>query len=264
MGDAGAVGMLMVHGRTDYERVAAVYDAGRALPLEWLDAWRRELEPYFSRAASPILDLGSGTGLWAEAFATWFGDKIVAVEPSGAMRRAAAAKELPPEVWLVGGAARSIPLRSDSCACAWLSTVVHHITDLETCAGELRRVLESSGVVLIRNNFGDRLEGIPWLDFFPSARAVASGRWPTVEATVEAFRTAGFEVEGLLSIAETVAADLSAYHDRIRVRANSTLRLISDEEFQDGLTHLREAADRQSDPRRVLEERKLLVLRGAT
>ena len=246
--------------RTDYERMAGIYDFGRALPLEWLDAWRQELSDYLLSPGT-VLDLGAGTGLWTEAFAAWFDVAIVAVEPSAAMRRSAAGKNLTPRALFVGGTAEKIPLREGSCDCVWMSTVVHHVGDLQACAAEARRVLEPNGVVLIRNSFGDRLEGIHWLEFFPAAREIARRRWPTVKATVRAFRTAGFEIEMLRSVPETVAPDLRAYHERISVRANSTLSLISDEEFEAGLAHLGEAAEKQDAPSKVVDRRDLLVLR---
>jgi ubiquinone/menaquinone biosynthesis C-methylase UbiE len=33
-----------------------------------------------------LLDLGSGTGMWASAFTDWYDIEVVAVEPSQAMR----------------------------------------------------------------------------------------------------------------------------------------------------------------------------------
>jgi ubiquinone/menaquinone biosynthesis C-methylase UbiE len=249
-----------VHGRTDYEKLAAVYDRGRKRPLEWIDAWRDHLDPYLSAPALPVLDLGSGTGLWSEAFAKWFETDIVAAEPSHAMRTEAAGKGLPPEVALVGGEAEHIPLRDGSCACAWLSTVIHHVPDLEACAAELRRVIAAGGAVLIRNAFGDRLEEIQWLDFFPSAREIAAKRWPTVDATALAFGTAGFEVERLEGVPEVVANDFRDYHDRIRVRANSTLDLVDDQAFDAGLARMEEFASTQP-PGRVVDRRDFLVLR---
>jgi ubiquinone/menaquinone biosynthesis C-methylase UbiE len=254
------VGAAVVQGRTDYERLAAIYDTGRKLPLEWIEAWRDSLDPYLSAADLPVLDLGSGTGLWSEALATWFETDIMGVEPSDAMRIEAATKGLRPKVALVGGKAERIPLRDGSCACAWLSTVIHHISDLEACAAELRRVISMDGAVLIRNSFGDRLEGINWLDFFPTAKEIASKRWPTVEATVRAFGTAGFEVEKLQSVPEIIASDFRAYHDRIRVRANSTLNVVDDEAFHAGLARLMQFASRQPSER-VVDQRDFLVLR---
>ena len=252
---------MMSHRRIDYERMAPIYDSGRALPLEWLDAWRIELRPYLLPSPRDVLDLGAGTGLWAEAFAIWFRAAIVGIEPSDGMRRAAALKGLPPGIVLAGGTAERIPLRDGLSDCAWLSTVLHHISDLPACARELRRVLRPEGVVLIRSSFGDRLDGINWLEYFPAARDLATRRWPTVDATARAFGAAGFVVEAIRSIPEVVAADLSAYYDRIRVRANSTLSLISDVEFASGIKRLREAAALEAVPRRVVDQRDLLVLR---
>jgi ubiquinone/menaquinone biosynthesis C-methylase UbiE len=249
-----------VEERTDYERLATVYDRGRKFPLDWIDAWRDHLDPYLSASHLPVLDLGSGTGLWSEVLAKWFEADIVGVEPSHAMRNEAARKGLRPKVALVGGEAEHIPLREGSCACAWLSTVIHHIPDLEVCASELRRVVAVGGAVLIRNAFGDRLEEIQWLDFFPSAKEIAAKRWPTVDATARAFGTAGFEVERLEGVPEVVAGDFRNYHDRIRVRANSTLNLVDDDAFEAGLARMEQFASKQP-PGRVVDRRDFLVLR---
>jgi ubiquinone/menaquinone biosynthesis C-methylase UbiE len=251
-----------VQRRTDYERLAGIYDTGRSLPLEWIDMWRDLLDPHLSSALPPVLDLGSGTGLWSNALATWFDADIVGVEPSDAMRREAVAKRLPPKVALVGGNAERIPLKDGSCACAWLSTVLHHIPDLEACASELRRVIRMDGAVLIRNSFGDRLDGIHWLDFFPAAKQLAAKRWPTVGETAQAFGTAGFEVTQLKSVPEVIASNFRAYYDRIRVRANSTLNLISDEAFSAGLAQLEQFAARRPSEH-VVDRRDFLVLRRA-
>jgi SAM-dependent methyltransferase len=248
-----------VHRSTDYERMAPRYDEGRALPLSSIDRWRVVLTPYISDPSHPVLDLGSGTGLWSEALATWFESQIVALEPSEAMRREAASKRLH-RVSMVGGAAESIPLRDGSCSCAWLSTVLHHVTDVGACARELRRVLREDRPLLIRNSFGDRLDHVTWLRYFPAARRLASERWPSVDATVRAFAAEGFEFEALHSVPEQVAPDLAAYYDRISVRANSTLTLIDDREFADGLAALRSAADERNSGA-VVDHRDLLVLR---
>jgi ubiquinone/menaquinone biosynthesis C-methylase UbiE len=251
----------MTYGRTDYERMAGIYDSGRALPHEWLEAWRNELEGYLPYPGATMLDLGSGTGLWTDAFSEWFAVRVIAVEPSDGMRRTAAAKGLAFKAMLVGGTAEGLPLRDGACECAWLSTVVHHITDLAASVAELHRVLAERGVVLIRNSFGDRLEGINWLEFFPAAREVARRRWPSVEATAEAFGAGGFNVEVIRRVPEIVASGMAAYLHRIEVRAISTLTLISDEDFEEGLARMRHAAERQTKPAPIVDLRDLLVLR---
>jgi ubiquinone/menaquinone biosynthesis C-methylase UbiE len=247
-------------GRTDYERMAEVYDLGRALPLDSIAAWRAQLDPYLS-SADVVLDLGAGTGLWEEAFTAWFDVTIVAVEPSEALRAVAAEKQLGDGAVQIGGAAERIPLRDHACDVAWLSTVVHHVGDLHACAAELHRVLRDGCAVLVRNSFGDRLDGIHWLEYFPPARVVAARRWPSVAATVEVFESARFRVEGLRRIPEMVAPDLHAYYERLSVRANSTLTFIQEAEFRAGLDRLRSAAERTGGSSPVVDLRDLLVLR---
>jgi SAM-dependent methyltransferase len=246
--------------RTDYESMAEVYDRGRMLSLEQIAELRVVLAPYLEGPHKRVLDLGSGTGIFAEALAAWFDVVVVGVEPSRAMRQQALAKEAA-HVSYVGGEAEHIPLAERTCDCAWLSTVLHHVRDRARCARELRRVLRGGGRVLIRSGFGDRLDGVRWLRYFPSARDIAATRWPSVEATAEVFATVGFEVEALHEVPEVVAPNLSAYHRKIAVRASSTLTLIDDDEFERGIELLRQevAASSITDP--VVDRRDLLVLR---
>jgi ubiquinone/menaquinone biosynthesis C-methylase UbiE len=154
--------------RSGYDEMAARYDEGRALPLDRLEGWRRALAGVLSTGGSVrIVDVGSGTGLWSMAFATWFGARVVGVEPSAGMRHQAAEKRPHPRVAYVAGRGDAIPLAGDSCSAAWLSTVVHHFRDPEAAALELRRVLHPDAPVLIREGFTGRTDGIPWLGYFP-------------------------------------------------------------------------------------------------
>jgi SAM-dependent methyltransferase len=246
--------------KTDYESMAQVYDRGRTFSLNQLAELRLVLTDYLEGEGLRVLDLGSGTGIFAEALAAWFDISVVGVEPSRAMRQKALGK-VAERVTYLGGEAEHIPLADHTCDLAWLSTVLHHVRDRVQCARELRRVLQAGGRVLIRSGFGDRLDGVRWLRYFPSAQSIAAGRWPTVESTAEVFATAGFEVEALHSIPEIVAPNLNAYYQRIAVRASSTLTLIDDDEFEQGIERLRQEAAAASGTEPVVDERDLLVLR---
>ncbi len=246
--------------RIDYDRMSSVYDRGRALPPEALDGWRGALAGHFTPAASkPLLDLGSGTGIWSSLLADWFETDVVAVEPSKGMRRQAAQKRPYPRVFYMGGDAERIPLRDGSCTHAWLSTVIHHVPDLSRCARELRRVLAPGGRVLIRSAFSGRMGGIMWARFFPAARRLADEKGPTVDGTVKSFAVAGFQRQSLTSVAEISAPSLHAYYDKIRTRADTWLTLIPDEDFEGGLNLLAKFAE-QGPPGPVISTLDLLVL----
>jgi ubiquinone/menaquinone biosynthesis C-methylase UbiE len=254
--------MTMVATGTDYDQMASRYDDGRAFPLNQLDGWRRAvvglLEP---GSADPVLDVGAGTGIWSLAFARWFGVRVVGVEPSTGMRGQAAAKRPHPRIAYVGGRAEAIPVAGGSCAAAWLSTVIHHFADVPAAARELRRVLRPGAPVLVREGFTGRTHGIPWLSYFPEARAVTERFWPTVDAVVAAFAPAGFGFESLQPIGQITARNLRDYADLARVRADSTLIQLSEDQFAEGLNRLDKAAAAGAGDEPVTTTLDLLVLR---
>jgi SAM-dependent methyltransferase len=229
--------------RIDYSRAARTYDRGRDFPLATFEEWRARLaEELPTRPVGPILDIGAGTGIWAAALAEWFSAPVLAVEPSLGMLDAARAKPLPAGVTLVHGDGHALPLRAASGGAVWLSTVIHHLGSLASCAAELSRALAPSAPVFIRSVFPGRHDEIPLFRFFPGAGRVAS-TFPTVEETTSAFATAGYRLARLQRVREHRPGTLADWVDRaIAMRhADSTLALLTDDEFEEGLGSLRRA-----------------------
>jgi ubiquinone/menaquinone biosynthesis C-methylase UbiE len=247
----------------DYDQLAAAYDRDRAVPLEALEPWRMALAAYLPPASGlPVLDLGAGTGLFAAAIAQWFGTEVVAVEPSEGMRRQARTTRPHPRVAHVAGVGEQLPLRDGCCDSAWLSTVIHHLSDLAACANELRRVVRPGGWVFIRSAFPDRPEpGSRLFAFWPAARAILA-RAPTVQATIATFTDVGFTLQRLEQISDQSAASLKEAYDRARVRADSLLRLLPDAEFFKGLEALERAAAAETTPIPVIRRLDLVVLQA--
>jgi ubiquinone/menaquinone biosynthesis C-methylase UbiE len=229
----------------NYSTSAATYNAARKLSLEGLDDWRRAIEPYVAQVPGglPILDLGSGTGQFAEAFATWFEPSIVGVEPSPEMRQQAEARRTSSRIQYIEGSASSIPLPDASCGLAWLSTVIHHFPSLPDAARELRRVLAPGCYALIRSAFPGRHEGITLFTYFPEGTRVLE-RFPTVDATRKAFESAGFVFDALRPVPQVSVASLTEFRERVSHRNTDTiLRGLTDEEHAAGLARLDEAID---------------------
>lgn len=241
--------------------MSQVYDAGRAVPEEWVREWRDAVAPFLADVEGPVADIGAGTGIWSSFLADWFDIEVVAVEPSEGMRRHAAEQRPHARVSYVGGDAEHLPLRDGSCGALWMSTVVHHISDLDSAAREARRVVRDGGPVLIRQPFSGRHEDILWARVFPSALRVAEDRHPRMEAVVESFERVGFQHREVRPVTEIAAANLHEYVERIETRADSTLSLISDDDFRRGLAELRRMAETSHrDP--VTMTLDLLVLQG--
>ncbi|GAA4601902.1 ubiquinone/menaquinone biosynthesis C-methylase UbiE [Actinoplanes octamycinicus] len=240
--------------RIDFDGpVAAVYQSGRGAPEGGLDGWRAALGHYLP-VRGPVLDLGAGTGLYAQLLRSWFGVRIVAVEPALAMLRQA-----PPEAARVVGRAERIPLAAGSCGAAWLSTMIHHVADLPAAARELRRVLPPGAPVLIRSTFPGDQSRIALYRFFPTAGAVLD-TFPSVAQVEAAFTAAGFALHERRRIRQVNAATLAEFHEKVRHRANTTLLAIPDSEFTAGLALLRAAAATETDQPAV-SELTLLALR---
>jgi ubiquinone/menaquinone biosynthesis C-methylase UbiE len=246
----------------DYDQLAAAYDHDRAVPLEALEPWRTALAAYLPPASGlPVLDLGAGTGLFAVAIAQWFDTAVIALEPSQGMRHQARTRRAHPRVAYIGGRGEQVPLRDGCCDSAWLSTVIHHLSDLAGCAGELRRV-RPGGWVLIRQAFPDRPEpGTRLFTYWPAARAIPA-RAPTLQATRATFAAAGFTFHRLEQISDQSSASLKEAHARARVRADSLLRLLPDAEFSRGLEALERAAAAETTPTPVIRRLDLLVFQA--
>jgi SAM-dependent methyltransferase len=186
-----------------------------------------------------LADIGAGTGAFAAAFSDWFGLGILAVEPSAAMRA-----QIPrrPDIQVLEGHANALPLPGDSADAAWLSTVIHHIPDLQAAAREIRRVLRPGAPVLIRQPFPGRTDRIELVRWFPeTARTIDT--FPTVEQACQAFATAGFCRQALEQVPQTYQASLADFlgqADTFR-DADTTMRGLTEDEFLRGKERLRRA-----------------------
>jgi SAM-dependent methyltransferase len=253
------------------QQTAAAFKAVREVPRnglsEWREAIRRHLRP---SQGMTLVDIGAGTGAFAAAFGDWFDIRVLAVEPSAAMR-----DQIPrtPAIQVFEGDACALPLPDQSADGAWLSLVIHHIRDLAVAAREIRRVLRPGAPVLIRQGFPDRyepagnlkLDSIELVRWFPeTARAIDT--FPSVTDTCEAFATAGFHRDALEQVRETYPTSLADFLGQVDTfrHADTTMRQLTDEEFLRGKERLCRAvrhAEATADPEPRSNWLDLLVLR---
>lgn len=260
--------MLRAVPGVEYEREAARYQQGRVMPLAAIAPWRDALAPWLGGDAPRrrLLDVGAGTGQFAHAFPGWFGCAVIALEPAAAMRRegrrGATTDEPAGAVAWLGGRAAELPLAAGSCDAAWLSTVLHHVGDLGTCARELRRVLVDGAPVLIRSAFPERADDITLLRYFPEARRRLDA-FPSVARVGAAFARAGFALRETTEVPQVSAADLVDFRARVVTgrHADSLLTTLDDAAFSAGLARLDAAVAADRDRAPVHDRLTLIVLR---
>ena len=247
----------------DYDRRQhEVYARGRAPSRAVLELWTAVLARYIPTRGNPVLlDLGSGIGTWSELMATAFRATVWGVEPSVRMREVAAREHPHERVRYVEGSGERIPLPNESCDAALLSYVIHHFRDRDACAGELRRVLQPGGRVVVRSALRESLAGVPFLEYFPTARAIDEGRMPARADVIATFGEHGFELAADEVIEQEVSPSLRVYHERLKLRAISTLELIPDHEFEEGIARMGLDVEREAIAEPVMAPVDLLVFR---
>lgn len=208
-----------------------------------------------------MVDLGCGTGIWAGPLAEWLDACVVGVDPSRGMLGVARRARWSPRVRYLCGRAEELPVRDRSIDLAWLSTVVHHFSDLPRAAGELARVVRPGGRVMVRGAFPGRLDEIPLFRWFPEARRVADG-FPTIERVVDGFARAGFVAVAVEGVRAPVAPSLRVFAARVAAmhRSDSTLAALSRHEFARRLSALRDAAACEHPASAVYDRLDVVVL----
>lgn len=221
--------------KIDYDEVARDYDTHRSGDIETV---RLIADRCCVRARSRVLDGGCGTGNYALLLNRLTGAATVGLDRSAGMLEKASAKQ--PSFRWVQGDLRAMPFRARSFDLVYCLYVLHHLpNDLDAFCDEMYRVLDA-GTVLLISTPRDQIERHPLNQFFPSFARIDLQRFPMDDDVVHAMTGAGF---GNVKITETVAAEPLVldrdYYDRVAAKWISTLRLIPEGEFRDGLIAMR-------------------------
>jgi ubiquinone/menaquinone biosynthesis C-methylase UbiE len=224
----------VTRGRTDdgFRRLAASYDRLRPVDRNWLELLGL-LVSEGDLIGRRVLDVGCGTGRVAAALAER-GARVWGVEPSPEMLAAARASLRGKGLPLRQARAEALPFRPGSFERAVMRLVVH-LVDRDRAFPEIARVLDADGRLVLatfRREHFDRL----WLaPYFPSVRALDEARFADAAALTRELRAAGFESVRVRPVDQHVVTGRDEALERIRGRFISTLHLVSEEEFWEGL-----------------------------
>jgi ubiquinone/menaquinone biosynthesis C-methylase UbiE len=158
----------------DYDKsgIATVYDEARTFSSEglrqWLDLISRDARP---APGSLVLDVGCGTGRFAEPLADHFGVRVLGIDPSRTMLDVARPKLRSDRVTFEQAPAQAMPLAAGSIDMVFMSMVFHHFPDARAVARECHRVLRPRGWGCVRNTTQECDLSTPtFLPGYPAAR----------------------------------------------------------------------------------------------
>jgi ubiquinone/menaquinone biosynthesis C-methylase UbiE len=248
----------------DTTTMPAAYDAGRGYAPHvlslWLDAIARVAG--HGRPIHDILDLGCGTGRYSGALAMRFGASVTAVDPSEKMLAEARAKNAA-GVRCLSGSGEALPLPDASVDMVFMSMVFHHFGDRDQVARECHRVLREDGVAVLRAGVTDRIDDYPYTPFFPRTRDLIARSLTTLAEVQQTFERAGFMPQAHEVVMSETAASWPEYVGRVKLRADSILIQLGEDEFANGLDALRAYAAEPARSGPVIEPVDLFAFRRA-
>ena len=219
----------------DDTSIPDTYAKSRALSDDALRWWVETVSRRIDRTPRRILDVGCGTGRFTPALQTHFDSLAVGVDSS---RRMISQAPRGDSILFAVGDAVDLPVKASSVDLIFLSMVYHHIVDKEQALAEFHRVLAPNGSLCIRNSTRDLIGRLPYLKYFPAARAINERKLPAVLDVITCC-SEQMDFKEHSTFDHVFASTPEEYEHKIAARSLSDLTSIDDEEFEIGLTDLR-------------------------
>jgi ubiquinone/menaquinone biosynthesis C-methylase UbiE len=213
--------------RPDFGALAATYDELRPADANWWELFELVVREA-ALVGTRVLDVGCGTGRVAAALAER-GSRVWGVEPSPEMAAQARSRGVHVKV----ARAEQLPFKEGWFERAVLWLVVH-LVDRPAVFAELARVLSPECRMAVATFDPEHFAAYYLNHLFPSLERIDRERFPEPKALVDELAVAGFSTR-LIPLSQRAEIARDDALERISGRFISTLRLLDDAEFEQGL-----------------------------
>ena len=216
----------------DFGPLAETYDALRPADANWVEV-ADTLAAEGDLAGRRVLDIGCGTGRLATRLAEQHGARVWGVDPSPQMLDVARARA-PRGVGFKLGRAEDLPFKDGwfDRATMWL---VAHLLDRPAAFAEARRVVAADGRFALATFDPAYFDNFFLNRLFPSLETIDRARFPLHDELRDELRAAGFREVRLTELHQAAATTRHEALEKIEGRFISTLRLLDEDEFREGL-----------------------------
>jgi ubiquinone/menaquinone biosynthesis C-methylase UbiE len=218
----------------NYDQISTTYDNVRQADLDLVTHLAREAN---ITDASCVLDIGCGTGNYADLLQRLTHAHVFGVEPSEGMLTKARQKN--PNLVIQQSDAEHLPFEASAFDFVYMTDVIHHIPHIDIMFAEVVRVLKPNARVCIVTQSHRQIDNRPISSFFPATAVVDKARYPDIPQIISAataqnltFLKSESQNEGKLVILD------EAFLTLVKTKGYSMLRLISDNDYQAGLNRL--------------------------
>jgi ubiquinone/menaquinone biosynthesis C-methylase UbiE len=213
--------------KPDFGPLAATYDELRPADANWWELFEL-LVHEADLVGRRVLDVGCGTGRVSAELAER-GSRVWGVEPSPEMAAQARVRGVNVKI----APAEQLPFKE-----AWFERavlwLVAHLVDRPAAFGELARVLAPDGRIAVATFDPEHFSRYYLNRLFPSLERIDRERFPSPATLVDELDATGFSGR-LIPLDQRGRISREDALERIRGRFISTLRLLDDAEFEQGL-----------------------------
>jgi SAM-dependent methyltransferase len=231
---------------TGFDALAGRYDELRPAGTAWSELTDLTLD--MLGPCRRLLDIGCGTGRFAVRAHDRLGGRLWGVDASPEMLAQARRQPGSRGIGWRLGEAEQLPFRDEWFDGAHMHLVVHLLPDRPAALAEAARILAPDGRMVIATFRLEHITRFHLVPYFPGIERVDLERFPDPAVLAGELESAGFATAETTPFDQDMQLDPQVILERVRGRYISTLHVLGEDEYREGLERLEAAMEGRTEP----------------